>query len=165
MPQEQLVKLQCVWGQGIQSAAGLERKHVFFSLKHSGLGQCSGNLPNLSLGKKWVLCRLQRELMKFFLDGKIRSVVPQFPQVDYAGIVCTVVFGTGPGQGRSPFLSRTGGEAQGGLWYSVLPQCLRVSCGSGVLLGGYLFPTCTLSALGHSQQVSMVVSTAQRLEE
>lgn len=85
MPQEQLVKLQHLWGLGIRTADGLERKLVCFSLKLGGLRQSGGKLPNRSPDKKQVLCRLhstERELSELFLDDSVRRGVPQFPQGD-----------------------------------------------------------------------------------
>lgn len=72
--------------------------------ENSGLWQCSGQPPLLSLDKKRALCRLHngRALPECFLDRRVRSDVPRFPQTDYAGIVWASHWltesGSGPAQ-------------------------------------------------------------------
>lgn len=103
MPQAQLVRLQSLWGLGIRTADGLGRNLVSFQ-ENSGLWQCSGQPPLLSLDKKRALCRLHngRALPECFLDRRVRSDVPRFPQTDYAGIVWASHWltesGSGPAQ-------------------------------------------------------------------
>lgn len=107
MPQEQLVRLQRLWGLGIRTADGLGRKLVSFQ-ENSGLWQCSGQPTLLSLDKKRALCRLHNgsALPECFCDRRVRSNVPRFPQTDCAGIVWASHWltesGSGPGPGPGP---------------------------------------------------------------
>lgn len=128
VPQEQLVRLQRLWGLGIRTADGLGRKLVSFQ-ENGGLWQCSGQLPLLSLDKKRALCRLHngRALPKCFLDRRVRSDVPRFPQTDYAGIVWAFHWLTESGSGPGPG------------WFLIISPLFR---GLKLRLGWAAQPTC-----------------------
>lgn len=86
--QEQLIRLQNVWGLGIRTADGLERKLVCFSLKHSGLRQCGGKLPVSHWTRSGFFAdyTVQRELSGFFLEEGSEVGCLSFPSLTMLGL-------------------------------------------------------------------------------